>query len=128
MPENGQRSIGEVFQDAVGHIQEIVRAEIRLAKAEAKEEAVKAKGAAVMFGGGALMGYFAAALLIVAGTCALAIVIPWWASALVMGAICAVLAGGMLGAGRAMIAQIHAPEKTVNTLQEDLRWARNQTR
>jgi membrane protein implicated in regulation of membrane protease activity len=128
MPENGQRSIAEVFQDAVGHIQEIVRAEIRLAKVETKEEVVKAKGAAVMLGGGAIMGYFAGALLIVSGTCALALVMPWWAAALVMAALCGIIAGGLLGAGRAMLAQMHGPDKTVNSLTEDLRWARNQTR
>lgn len=128
MAEIGQRSFGEVFQDAVGHIQEIVRAEIRLAKVEVKEEAVKAEGAAVVLGGGALMGYFAGALIIVAAVCALAIVVPWWAAALIMAAICGVCAAAMLGAGRAMLAQLRAPEKTVATVSEDLRWARNQTR
>jgi uncharacterized membrane protein YqjE len=127
MPENG-RSFGDVFQDAVGHVQEIVRAEIRLAKVELKQDAVKAKGAAVMLGGGAVMGYFAAALVIVACVCALAIVLPWWAASLIMAVICGIIAAGMLTAGRAMLSRVHGPEKTVKTVAEDLRWAQNQTR
>ncbi len=128
MAENGNRSIGEVFQEAVGHIQEIVRSEIRLARTEIREDAGKAKNAAIMFGGAALMGFFAAALLVTAGACALAIVIPWWASTLVLAALCGIVGGGMFAAGRARLKLLHSPGETIQTVHENLTWARNQTR
>lgn len=128
MAENGNRSIGEVFQDAVGHIQEIVRSEIRLAKTEIREDAGKAKDAAVMFGGAALMGVFAAALLVTAAVCALAIVISWWASMLILAVLCGMIGGGMFAAGRVRMKTVHGPQDTIQTVHENLTWARNQTR
>lgn len=128
MPENANRSIGEVFQDAVGHLQEIVRAEIRLAKTEIRDDAGKAKDAAVMFGGAALMGVFAAALLVTAAACALAIVLPWWASTLILAALCGIIGGGMFAAGRMRLKMVHGPQDTIDTVNENLTWARNQTR
>jgi len=128
MAESGSRSIGEVFEDAVGHIQEILRAEIRLAKTEIREDVGKAKGAAVMFGGAALMGFFAGALLVTAAACALAIVLPWWAATLVLAALCGMIAGGMFAAGRMRMKTVHGPQDTIQTVNENLTWARNQTR
>jgi uncharacterized membrane protein YqjE len=127
MSETGYRSFGDVFQDAVGHMQEIVRAEIRLAKSELQVEARKAKQAGLMFGGAALLGYFAMALLVVAALCALAIVLPWWAAALIMAGLCGVIAGVMFAVGRMRLKTIHGPEQTVGTVSENLTWARNQT-
>jgi hypothetical protein len=128
MADIGNRSIGDVFQDAVGHFQEIFRSEIRLAKTEIREEAGKAKSAAVLFGGAALMGLFAAALLLTAAVCALAIVVPWWAASLILAALCGMFAGGMLSAGRTRMKMVHGPQDTMQSMNENLRWARNQTR
>jgi uncharacterized membrane protein YqjE len=128
MAENANRSIGEVLQDAVGHVQEIVQSEIRLAKTEIREQAGKAKHAAIMFGGAALMAFFAAALVVTAAACALAIVLPWWAATLVVGALCGMIGGGMFAAGRMRIKMVHGPQDTIQTVNENLKWARNQTR
>lgn len=128
MAESGNRSIGEVFEDAVGHLQEIVRAEIRLAKTEIRADAGKAKDAAVMFGGAALMGFFAVALLMAAAACALAIVLPWWAATLILGALCGTIGGGLFAAGRMRMKIVHGPHETIQTVNENLTWARNQTR
>jgi uncharacterized membrane protein YqjE len=127
MSESGYRPLGEVFQDAVGHMQEIIRAEIRLAKSEMRAEAGKAKQAALLLGGAALLGYFAMALLVVAAACALAIVLPWWAATLVMAALCGIIAGAMFAAGRMRLKTIRGPEQTIGTVGENLEWARNQT-
>jgi uncharacterized membrane protein YqjE len=128
MAENGQRSLGEVFQDAVGHVQEIVRAEIRLAKVELRNEAGKAKDAGIMLGGAAAIGLFSGALLVVAGVCALAIIMPFWGAALVMAALCGIVAGAMAAAGRVRLKTMHGPQQTLATVAEDMTWARNQTR
>lgn len=128
MSVNPNRSLGEVFQDAIGHLQEIVRAEIRLAKAEVREDAGRAKNAAVMFGGAALMGLFAAALVITAAVCAVAIVLPWWAASLIVAALCGIVGGGMFAAGRTRMKMMRGPQNTIETVNEDLRWARNPTR
>ena len=50
------RSFADVLQDIVGNIQEIVRSEVRLAKAEISEEARKAKPAGLSIAAGAVFG------------------------------------------------------------------------
>jgi hypothetical protein len=128
MAESGNRSISEVFQDAIGHFQEIVRSEIRLAKTEIRQDAGKAKAAAVLLSGAALMGFFASALVVTAAACALAIVLPWWAATLVLAVLCGIIGGGMFVAGRTRMKLVHGPQDTIQSVQENLRWARNQTR
>jgi uncharacterized membrane protein YqjE len=42
----GDRSLSDVLQDILRNVQEMVRSEVRLAKTEIREEAVKAKSSA----------------------------------------------------------------------------------
>jgi hypothetical protein len=62
----------------------------------------------------------------VAALCALAIVLPWWAAALILAALCGIIAGAMFTAGRMRLKTIHGPEQTIGTVSENLTWARNQ--
>jgi len=74
------------------------------------------------------MGFFAAALLVTAAACALAIVLPWWASTLILAVLCGIIGGGMFAAGRMRLKMVHGPQDTIHTVNENLTWARNQTR
>ena len=123
------RSIPDILRDAVGHIQEIVRSEIRLAKVEVTEQAGKARNAGIMLGAGSVFGLFAAALLLAACVCALALVMAAWLAALVIAILCGIIGAALLAMGRTRLKQVNPkPEKTVQTLREDVEWARNQTR
>jgi Putative Actinobacterial Holin-X, holin superfamily III len=53
------RSLSEVFQDIVRNVQEIIRAEISLAKTEVREEASKAVSSLARVVVGALSGILA---------------------------------------------------------------------
>src|SRR6185503_16314534 len=76
------RSIGTVLSDIVGDLQQIVRAEVRLAKTEIREEVAKAKrGAAFMVAGGVAVT-LAIGLLLISAVYALATIWPPWAAAL----------------------------------------------
>jgi hypothetical protein len=59
MPYTSDRSISSVLGDIVQNIQDIVRAEIRLAKTEIGEQAQKAKVAGLVLGKGATCGFLA---------------------------------------------------------------------
>ena len=80
MGANG-RTVSNVLQDIVGNVQEIVRSEVRLAKTEFREEAIKAKSSGVFFGAGALTGIYALGFLLLGVVYALSTVIPNWATA-----------------------------------------------
>ena len=125
----GDRSFSDVFQDIVRNLQEIVRSEVRLAKTEIREEAVKAKSSAILLGGGAVTGLFAILFFLLMIMYAVVLVMPEWAAALVVGAVLAVAAGITLSAGMKQFNQIHpTPERTVETIKENVEWAKQQTK
>ena len=62
-----------------------------LAKTEFKEEAVKAKDSAVLLAAGAVSGIFAVTFLLLTIIYALALVMPTWAAALVVGGVLAII-------------------------------------
>jgi uncharacterized membrane protein YqjE len=121
------RSFSDVMQDIVHNVQEIVRSEVRLAKTEIGEEAAKAKSSAVLLGAGAVTAIFATFYLLFTIFQALALLMPPWAAALIVGAALAIVATLMLMAGVRRFKQIHpAPERTVETIKENVEWAKQQ--
>lgn len=125
----GDRSLSDVLQSIVRNVQEIVRSEVRLAKTEIREEAVKAKSASLFVGAGAVMGIFAILFLLLTIVHALALVMPSWGAALIVGAALAVASSMMLIAGLSRFRQIHpTPERTVESIKENVVWAKQQTK
>ena len=123
------RSLSDLLQDIIRNVQEIVRSEVRLAKTEIREEAAKTKASLVLLGAGALTGFFAILFLLLMIASALALVMPNWAAALVVGAALAVAAGVMLTGGVKSFQRIHpTPERTVETIEENIEWAKQQTK
>jgi len=119
--------IGALLAGVVKDLQELVRAEIALAKTEMKEDAQvagKAVGAMVV---GGLIGLVGFVFLMGAAMWALALVLPLWASALIVGGVLAAVAAALAMWGKKELAATDlAPERTIETLKEDQRWARRQ--
>ncbi len=123
------RSFSDVLQDIVGNVQDIVRSELRLAKAEIREEATKAKASSVMLGAGALIGFFAILFLLLTVVSGLALVVPVWAANLIVGGVLAAVASVMFPAGVKLFKQIHpAPEHTIESMRENVEWAKQQAK
>lgn len=122
------RSTTDLVREVMDDVQEIIRSEIRLARIEIKEEAVKAGRAGGAFAGAAVFGLFALALIL--GTCAvaLAIAIPVWAALLVTGFLTLIVAGALFSFGRAQMKRVHpVPQQTISALKEDVQWVRKRT-
>ena len=123
------RSFSDVVQAILGNVQEIVRSEVRLAKIEIGEEAAKAKSSTLLLGAGAVTAIFAMLFFLLMIVYALTLVIPSWAAALIVGAALAVVASVMLTAGVRRFKQIHpTPERTVETIKENVEWAKQHTK
>jgi uncharacterized membrane protein YqjE len=123
------RSLGELFGDLTTDLGALMRSEIELAKVELKEEAGKAGRAGGMLAGAALAAYLAVTLLAFAAAWGLAEVVePGWAF-LIVGIVVAIVAAVLGFAGRERLASVDPmPEQTMETLQEDARWARAQVK
>ncbi len=123
-PDN--RSVTEIIHGILLDVQNIIQAEIRLARAEIAQKTGQLKNASVFLGIAALCGGLGAACLVVTCIAALALVMPLWLAALLIGIGLCGLAGGAFVLGRTRIEQVDpAPRRTVETLKEDLQWAKH---
>jgi uncharacterized membrane protein YqjE len=122
-----QQSVPEVLQDMVGNLQEIIRSELRLAKTEIKEEAAKAARPAATFGVGLVLGFYGMGFLLLAAVYGLSAVIAGWLAALLVGAFLAIVAIAFMSSGGKKLKQVKpTPEKTVQSLEENVKWAKHQ--
>jgi hypothetical protein len=98
-----------------------------LAKVELKEEITKVGRAGGMFGAAALAGYMTIVLLSFAAAWALAeLMAAGWAF-LIVAAVWGAAAAFLSVRGRDQLRNVNPkPEQTIDTLKEDVQWARNQ--
>jgi Putative Actinobacterial Holin-X, holin superfamily III len=124
-----ERPIGDLVKQLAGQTSTLVRQELDLAKAEMSQKATVAGKGAGLLGGAAVVGLLAAGALTACLILALSEVVPDWLAALivavVMGAVAAVLA--MQGRNRIRAATPPVPEQTVETVKEDVEWAKTRT-
>ncbi len=122
-----ERSLGELFKELAGETGTLVRQEVQLAKTEVTEKAKAASKDAVMIGAGALLGHVALLVVVAGLILALGTLIPYWASAFIVGALLAVTAFVLTKRGVTALKKIDpVPRVTVQTLKEDQRWATQQ--
>ncbi|MEK8174541.1 phage holin family protein [Streptomyces sp. M19] len=95
-----------------------------LAKAEFKEEATKTGKAAALYGGAALGATLALLLGSLAAVYGLAHVMDDAWAALVIAAVWAVVGTVLYAAGRSRMRAVRpAPERSIESLKEDVKWA-----
>ncbi len=124
----GIRSIPEILQDVLTNIQDIVRAEVHLAKAELGEELNRARSGGLLIGVGAVAAIFSTLFLLLACVYALSLVVPNWAAALIVSAAVAVAAAVTMGLGLKRLKTIQAAPKTAASLKETVQWAKQLTK
>jgi len=123
------RSLSDVFQNIVRNVQEIVRSEIRLAKTEVREEILEAKSATLLLATGIGACIFAILFLLLSLVYGLATVIPSWAAALAVGVGLALAATLTLIASTRRFKQLTpTPEHTVESIKENIAWAKQRTK
>jgi len=125
----GERSLVDVLHDILTNLREIIRSEFRLAKAETGDQISKARGALVLLGSGALAAVYAGALLLTACVLALAIVVPAWAAALIVGATAGIMAVALIASGRKRMEKLNPiPQRTIDSVKENIAWAKGQSK
>jgi YihY family inner membrane protein len=122
-----RRSLGQLVGSVLDGVRSLFRKEAELAKLEVVDAISARAVGAGMFGAAGVMALFAVGFLAAAGAAGLAIVLPTWAAIAIVGAAFAVAAGvTVLVARRRMDGPSLTPEETKRTLQEDVRWAKQQ--
>jgi hypothetical protein len=121
-----ERPIGEVARDLTRDLSLLVRQEVELAKSEMAEKGRTAAPGLGMIGGAGVVGLMAAGALTAFAVLALATFLPEWLAALIVGVVLAVVAYvlAMQGKERVKEAGPPVPEQTIETVKEDVEWAK----
>ena len=123
-----EQSLGELVANATRDLSQLIHKEIQLAKTELREEAVRAgKGVSLLVVAGA-MALPATLMLITA--CALGISYLGVGTAwgfFIMGGFILLVAGALAALGAKKMVKVRPPERTIQTVREDIEWARHPT-
>jgi len=123
------RSVADVLQDILHNVQDILRSEVRLAKAEIRQEATQAAAAALWMTIGVVGLLSAWMFLLWTAVYALTTVLPLWAATLVIAVAVACAGGTVLTAGLRRFTRMKPmPERTIESLQENLEWMKQPTK
>ena len=124
-----ERPIGELLKQLSQETTTLVRQELELAKAEMAEKGKKAGKGAGMFGGAGVVGFLALGALTAALILALDTGMKAWLAALIVGLVYAAIAGVLALTGKKEVQQATppVPEQTVESVKEDVQWAKTQT-
>lgn len=118
-------SIPGLIRGILDDLRTLIREEIELARVELREQAGRARTAAISFAVAAIALAAGGGLLLIAIALGIADLLNWpaWAGFL---AVAIVMAGGglvALGAGRKQLREFHAvPEETVSSVKENSAW------
>src|SRR5215213_5598824 len=124
-----ERPIGDLLKQLASQTSTLVRQEIELAKAEMSQKAGIAGKGAGLLGGAAVIGLLAGGALTACLILVLSEAMDAWLAALIVavvfGAVAAVL--GLAGRNKVREATPAVPEQTVETVKEDVEWAKTRT-
>jgi uncharacterized membrane protein YqjE len=125
-PEVAQHeTIGGLIRGILTDLQTLLREEIALARIEIREQAGKARAAALSFGIAAAGLLFGLAFLLIAVATAISDELGWpaWAGFLVVGVLLSIVGFVSLSAGRRRLRTFQPfPAETVTTLKENSEW------
>jgi uncharacterized membrane protein YqjE len=126
--EARERPIGELVKDLSAQTSTLVRKEIELARAELRQKGKAAGKGAGMLGGAAAAGLLALGALTAALIALLDKEMATWVAALIVMALWAVIALVLAKAGQRSLQRAAPPApQTVETVKEDIQWAKNPT-
>jgi uncharacterized membrane protein YqjE len=116
-----ERSLSDVLQDILRNVQEMVRSEVRLAKVEIRDEARRAVSSGIWLAAGVVGALSAWIFLLWTVATLLATRMSMWAATLVVAVV--------MACGIRRVKRIRPiPEKTVESVKENLEWMKQPTR
>jgi len=125
-----ERPAGELLKELSQQTGTLVRQEVDLAKAEVTQKARELGAGAGLVVGGAVVALLAFGALTACLIALLDTAMATWLAALIVAIVYAAIAAALAIAGRGRIrkAAPPAPEQTIETVKEDVQWAKTRAR
>ena len=124
-----ERPIGELLKELANETTTLVRQELDLAKAEMREKAGKAGPGFGMWGAAGITALLALGSLTAFVILTLDGAMPNWLAALIVGLVYTAIAGVLYVRGKHRVEEAGSPvpHKTIETVKEDVQWAKHPT-
>ena len=116
------QSTGELVHQAAEQLSRLVRDEIKLAQTELTRKASSMAKGAGLFGGSGVLAFYGTGCLLAAAVAGLALVLPIWAAALIVGGAVLALAGlaALLGKHELSQSTPLMPEQALQSTRTDV--------
>ena len=127
--EARDQGLGDLVRELSGQLSTLVRQEVELAKTELTEKGKKAGIGAGLLGGAAIAALLTLGTLTALLILALDTAMAAWAAALIVMLSWAAVAAALALIGRSKLREVGKPmpEKTVETVKEDVQWLKSRT-
>jgi F0F1-type ATP synthase assembly protein I len=125
-PKRPERSLGELFAEMTSEVSTLFRQEVQLAKTEAKDEASRAAKGVGMFAGAGVAAWMAVLFVSLALAWLLDQAMNTALAFLVVGLIWVFAAAVLALVGKSRIKSVEPLPTTVQTIKEDVEWAKQQ--
>ncbi len=121
------KTLGQLFGELTTDLSDLVRGEVMLARAEMTDKAKEVAKGGAMAGAGALVAYAGLVVLLIALALVLAEFMELWIATLIVAALTLAVGAILLVVGRNKFKNTElTPEKTVESIKEDVQWAKEQ--
>jgi Putative Actinobacterial Holin-X, holin superfamily III len=129
-PELRDQPISELVKDLATETSTLVRQEIDLAKAEMTDRGKRAGKGVGMLAAGAGVALLAFGALTAGLIAALDLAMPTWLAALIVTVVYGAIAAVLVQIGRKQVQEAAppVPEETIESVKEDVQWAKTRTR
>ncbi len=122
------QGLGEIVGGLATDVQDLVRGEIALARAELDEKFHRVIMAAIWLVGGALVAFAGLVVVLQGVAAALALVIPTWAASLIVGVVIVIIGAVFARSGLGMLSlKSLTPDRTAANLQKDANMVKEHT-
>ena len=127
-PDLRQLPMGELVKQLAEETSLLVRKELELARAEMTQKGKKAGIGLGELDGAGIVALYALGALTACFIAALALAMPVWLAALIVSVVYGIIAGVLALIGRRQLQQSMppVPERTQQTIKEDIEWAKTQ--
>ena len=123
------KSLGELVATATRDLSLLVHQEVALAKAEIKKDVAAAGKGAGLFGGAGFAGVFALLFLSISAAYGISwLGVPLGCAFFAVGLVYLIAAAVLALSGKKKIKQVGPPERTIETVKDDIAWVKHPTR
>jgi hypothetical protein len=121
-----EQPLSELFRELMNETKILIQQEIQLLKLEMSQKASQAGKDIAFIAIGGMLAYAGLLVLLSAAVLALALVLPGWASALIVGLMVVGIGYACIQKGMSDLKTMDpTPHKTINSLKETKQWTTN---